>query len=278
MKVVFWSNYPDSGVTSNMTAIGVMISLIYHGRLVMLSNHYNQENLGRSLLGETYDEMLKEECNYFANGSAQNYIKQLINRSNRRQHTENILEVIDDGLYYYVDCPIFNSRISDMKAEEEMESVLEYLKQHAELIFIDAKSQESLSTKHLLESADIVVVNLRQEETAIRNFFKRYSSLLGKCVFVLSAYQKNSGYMKKRFVHEFRIHPGRVAVIPFSPIFHANICDGRIVEYITENAECKKDSSPYEYIWHLKKAATMLMNNITDNIQFNGENGACVDI
>lgn len=47
MKIVFWSNYPKSGVTSNMAAMGIMFSLMFPSRVMMLTNHCKHENLGR---------------------------------------------------------------------------------------------------------------------------------------------------------------------------------------------------------------------------------------
>lgn len=279
MKIIFWSNYPDSCVTSNMALMGVMISLMYRGRTLMMSNHYNQNNLGRVLLGSHYDNMVQEDCNYFAGGNDNTYIKQMLRRINRKNLAGSALEIIDDALYYYVQSQMFNSDVYDMRFQEEMKDTLDFFNRLVEFVFIDAKSQECITTKWLLDSADLVVVNLRHENNAIHNFFKRYSSLCGKCVFLLSAYQRNGVFTKKQFVREYKIHPDRVAIIPYHPEFQMEFTYGRIVDYICENYNCSKGSKQYVYMWYLKRAAVMLMNTINMRILMSGEGGGiCADV
>ena len=122
------------------------------------------------------------------------------------------------------------------------------------------------------------MVNLRQEENAVRNFFKRYSSLVGKCIFLISAYQRRNPYIKRNFVRDHKIHPDRVAVIPYNLEFQAQCLDGRIVNYISEHYNCRKGAQQYEYILCLKKAARMLMGLIDEKLILSGEKGGiCAD-
>ena len=105
----------------------------------------------------------------------------------------------------------------------------------------------------------MVVVNLRQDEAVIKEFFKQYMSVTGKCFFIISEYRKRNGcYKLQKFVREFCVHPERVAVIPYNPGFGLFIDDGRITEYVLQNYNCKKKTKEYYYIWHLRKAVQLL--------------------
>lgn len=258
MKFVFWSNCPKSDVTSNMAAVGIMFSIMFPSRVMMMTNHCNHENLGRTLLGECYEEVLREESGYCFGAGLRPTVKKIEDVPNRYDIPKNAENLSEDGLYYFAQGKLFNNEIYELRVMEEINRFCEYLNESEDYIFIDAKSQDSISTVSLLEEADIVVVNLKQDEKLIRDFFKKYSAITGKAFFFISEYKQNEGYSKKQFINEFSIHPNRVAVIPYNPEFVPLVDDGRITEYVMRNHDCKKESKEYYYIWHLKMAAKLL--------------------
>ena len=258
MKIVFWSNYPKSDVTSNMTAVGIMFSIMFPARVMMMTNHCNYENLGRALLGRSYDDVLREESGYFCRSGLQPRIKRIDEVVNPFDAPKDAETLSEDGLYYFAQGKLFNNEIYELRIMEEINRFFSYLNESEDYIFIDAKSQDSVSTVGLLEEADIVVVNLKQDERLIRDFFKKYAAITGKAFFFISEYRKRKGYSKSKFINEFSIHPNRVAVIPYNPEFVQIVNDGRITEYVMKNHNCKEDAKEYYYIWHLKKAAKLL--------------------
>ena len=258
MKFVFWSNYPKSDVTSNMTAVGVMFSIMFPAKVMMMTNHCNHENLGRTLLGRCYDDVLREESGYLSGSKAYPTVKRIEEAPSCFEIPKSAENLSEDGLYYFAQGKLFNNEIYELRVMEEISRFFEYLDESEDYIFIDAKSQDSISTLALLEDADIVVVNLKQDERLIKEFFKKYGAITGKAFFFISEYKQRKGYSKNKFINEFSIHPNRVAVIPYNPEFAPLADDGRITEYVMRNHNCKKDTKEYYYIWHLKKAAGLL--------------------
>lgn len=258
MKIVFWSNYPKSDVTSNMTAVCVMFSLMYPVKVMMMTNHCNHDNLGRTLLGRCYDEVLKEESGYFTGHGLKPNIKRIEDVPSCFEFPKSAETLSEDGLYYFAQGKLFNNEIYELRIMDEINHFFEYLNEVEDYIFIDAKSQDSISTAGLLEEADIVVVNLKQDEKLMKDFFKKYASITGKAFFFISEYKQKSGFSKNKFINEFSIHPNRVAVIPYNPEFVPLVDDGRITEYVMRNYDCRKNSKEYYYISHLKRAARLL--------------------
>lgn len=263
MKIVFWSNCPKSDVTSNMTAVGIMFSILFPVRVMMMTNHCNYENLGRALLGSCYEEVLREEAGYYSGMRDRHTVKKIDDVPNRVDIPKDAEDFSEDGLYYCAQGKLFNNEIYELRILDELNHFLEFFDETADYVFIDAKSQDSVSTVRLLEEADVVVVNLRQDETLMRDFFKKYSLIAGKAFFFISEYRKK-GFSKNKFINEFSIHPNCVAVIPYNPDFVPLVGDGRITEYVMKNHNCKKDTREYYYIWYLKKA-TRLLKKMLDN-------------
>lgn len=258
MKIVFWSNYPKSDVTSNMTAVCVMFSLLFPSKVMMMTNHCNHGNLGRTLLGRYYDEVLREESGYLSGTGLHPTIKRIEDAPSCFNIPRSAECLSEDGLYYFAQGKLFNNEIYELRVMEELNRFMEYLNESEDYIFIDVKSQDSISTVSLLEEADVVVVNLKQDEKLMKDFFRKYGAITGKAFFFISEYKHRNGYTKNKFVNEFSIHPNRVAVIPYNPEFVPLVDDGRITEYVMRNHDCKKNTKEYYYIWHLKKAARLL--------------------
>lgn len=258
MKIVFWSNHPKSDVTSNMTAVGVMFSILFPAKVVMMTNHCNYENLGRTLLGNCYEEVLREDHGYFYGRSPRPTIKKIDEVPYRQTLIKDADSLAETGLYYFAQWKKFNNEVYELRVMEELNRFMTYLDETEDYIFIDAKSQNSISTKKLLEEADAVVVNLRQDEQLIRDFFRKYGAITGKSFFFISEYRKKNAYSLKQFITDYSIHPNRVALIPYNPEFSPVTDDGRITEYVMKHHDCTERSKDYHYIRYLKKAAELL--------------------
>lgn len=258
MKIVFWSNYPKSDVTSNMTAVAIMFSILFPSRVMMMTNHCNYGNLGRALLGNCYDDVLREESGYGSATRVQPAIKKIDTIPNHYELPKDAENLEEDGLYYFTQGKLFSNEVYELRILEEISQFFEYLEGLEDYVFIDAKSQDSISTLRLLDEADIIVVNLRQDEKLMRDFFANYSSIVGKAFFFISEYKKKNKYKLSCFLNDFSIHPNRVAVIPYNPEFSPVVDDGRIAEYVMKNHNCNMNSKEYYYIWHVKKAAELL--------------------
>lgn len=258
MKIVFWSNYPKSDVTSNMTAVAIMFSILFPARVMMMTNHCNYGTLGRTLLGSCYEDVLHEDAGYGSITRTQPAIKRIDDVPNRYELPKDAENLAENGLYYFTQGKLFSNEVYELRILEEISLFLEFLNKSEDYIFIDAKSQDSISTVRLLEEADVVVVNLRQDEILMRDFFMKYASIVGKSFYFISEYRRRTGYPLNSFLKDFSVHPNRVAVIPYNPEFSPVVDDGRITEYVMKHHDCDKSSKEYYYIWHLKKAAELL--------------------
>lgn len=262
MKIVFWSNHPKSDVTSNMTAVGIMFSIMFPTKVMLMTNHCNYENLGRVLLGNCYEDVFREESGYFSNRERYPKVKKIDGIPNRMSVPKNADSFSEDGLYYLAQGKLFNNEVYELRVMEEINQFMNYLNETEDYIFIDAKSRDSISTKNLLEEADAVVVNLRQDESVIKDFFRKHRAIVGKSFFFLSEYKKKNEYSLKQFINEYSIHPNRVAVIPYNPEFSPLATDGRITEYVMQKHDCTEKSKDYYYIWYLKRAAELLKRGL----------------
>ncbi len=268
--IAFWSNFGQSGVSSNTVGISIALSLLSEYSSVILANHYDNHFLGHALLGREYDRFLKEESNYFVNGDTTNFYKNTMHRMNKSVQGNCAVEIIDDGLYYIPQSRIYADDVFELEFQKNMNETFKKMNSMFDCTFIDTKSQQNISTKDILDCSDIVVVCLRQEWKIISDFFKKYMSILHKCVFIISAYHRNAPAIRKRIEKEYDIPSELISVVPFNFYFNAAMKDGTVRDFIAENMKCKRTDTNYYFMRNLKNTTEMLSEKIK-NVQNQAE-------
>lgn len=277
MRVAFWSNYPNSGVTSNMIAMGAAVSLLYRARIVLTSNHYGCRDLGHSLNGNAYYGLLREASSFYEKedyrferlSKEKFFLRRMIDENgDGLQRAQPVYEGAN-GLYYYLRERYHSDYLHEVGYNNSFGNLVTVLEEQFDFVFMDLQSQGSLCSLEELEKADLVVINLKQDSTAIRNFFKRYESLAGKSIFLISGYREDADYLKRNFIRDYHIHPERVAVIPYNREIASGYADGRIVPYICNYINCGKKHSQFHSIRYIRYAAGILMRTLCDGI-YNG--------
>ncbi|MBO7402120.1 MAG: hypothetical protein J6U10_03915 [Lachnospiraceae bacterium] len=274
MRVAFWSNYPGSGVTSNMISLGAAMSLLYKARIILTSNHYGMRDLGRCITGAEGTETERQTNLYYRNrdfyypykNGVEAGLKLYIDSAGRYIKNGFSPKEPENGLYCYLFEKEYSDYLYEVNFIDRFGTLVDRLEERGEFVFMDLQSQGSFCTLQELERADLVVVSLRQEEKAVRNFFKRYESITGKSIFLLSGYKRNGAYLKKDIVSDFHLHPERVAIMPYSREIASGYADGRVLQYICENIDCGARSPEHTNFWHLKRAAAVLMQALENGV------------
>ncbi len=273
MRVAFWSNYPHSGVTTNMITVGAAMSLLYNTRIILTSNHFGKGDLWRSISGNEYNGLIKEAglhyglydngLDLFERGNGDGFfLRKLIDSSKRFYPTENSIR--GKGLYCHFRERSYTDSLHELNLDNSFGKLADSLEKQGDHVFMDLQSQGSLCTLSELERADIIAVNLKQDKDAVRNFFKCYESITGKCIFLISSYSEKGAYLKRDLIRDHHIHPERVAVIPYDPGLVSGFADGRIIPYICTYFDCGKKHSEYRRMWYIRYAAGILMRTLAN--------------
>lgn len=272
MKIAFWSNSRgNSGVTSNLACISVASAMEYSYKAILLENHNQKNNLENVLLYDRANYYLREEENYQYKQVGINYImKQLSNGKYETNMIKNASQMIKDGsleilsnsLYYIPQNYVTNSEIFDYDLYGCINHVLEVLEKFADITYIDTSNKSNLSSKIILEEVDLVVVNLVQNSSMIKNFFENYSSILSKCVFLISSYHKESSLNINKISKANLINKANIAIIPYNVDYQEAVSQGTIVEFLSRNYNCKRKTPNYNFVNEVKKAAYMIIRNV----------------
>lgn len=299
MKIAFWSSAKGSnGVTSNLACVSVAMVFENSVKTILLENHYQKHTLADMLI----HRQEKKKNRNIVNVSRYKGLEHVINQLSRNKYNRHLnytavaaqeapgkefcvlrdsnggntyltskedeklikeasFEILINSLYYIPIGNQFNEFIFDYILNENIMKILWASEIFAGYTFIDTSNVNHMSSKIILEEANLVVVNLSQEEDQIDQFFRNYSSLLSKSIILLSEFKYNS-LISDMLSGKYPFQTSKIIGIPYNVEYNQAIQQGTIVEFMTRNYRCKKDSPNYEFIKAVKHVVYVIQDEL----------------
>lgn len=262
MKIAFWSNASEMcGVSSNLAAVSVASVIRFPYTIVVLENHLSYNNLGCAYLGKPQADMVQEVgTNYYEGGGIEGLLRKIYRQEYPSEIWKPYLkEIIHNHLYYIPQGRVIRSELFDYEFNNSIEPFFQLMDAFADISFIDTANRNNLSSKTILQEADLIVVNLCQDTKILEDFFLNYSSLIPKAVFLISNYTTHSVLSSKAIAMRYEIPMESITVIPHNEMFENAFLFGSVVEFISGNYSCTKENPNYYYIQAIKKAAYIII-------------------
>lgn len=270
MRIAFWSNANQKcNVSENLAAISVASVIRYPYTVLMMENRLSNNNLGKAFLGRYSCSHCNEVGTNYYDGSG---VEGLMRKIYRGDHGKGVLqsylkEIISTHLYYIPQSRVIHSEIFDYEFDHCIHQLLEMTEDYADISFIDTASHQNLSTKTILEEADLIVVNLCQNQNILEDFFLNYSSLIYKAIFIISNYDSHAKFHIKRIASLYEIPIENIAAIPKNEAYLNAFAGGDVVEFISRNYSCPKENPNYFYIQAVKKSTYLVIKKAVELIK-----------
>ncbi|MDF2544366.1 MAG: putative rane protein [Herbinix sp.] len=246
-------------MSSNLAAISVASVLRFPYEIVLLENHLCKHNLGNSLKSGSLTDTLREVGSYYYEGGG---MEGLLRRIYRGDHNNEISRnyrraLINNHLDYIPQGKIIHHELFDYEFSNNCNSLFQFLERSTDILMVDC--HHNLSSKTILEEADLIVVNLTQNSDILEDFFLNYPSLISKSIFIISKYHPHSNYHSKRISQQYNIPIELITLIPYNEMFSEAIHNGNLIEFIFSHYHCDKSDENYYFIQGIKKAAYMII-------------------
>lgn len=262
MKIAFWSNDNEKcNVSANLAAISVASVIRYPYSVIVVENWLSHNKLGKAFMGDSHVNLFNEVGTSYYDGGG---IEGLIRKIYRENYSSNILqyhlkEIINKHLYYIPQSRVIHSEMFDYEFDHCIHPLFEMIEDYADICFIDTASHQNLSTKTILEESDLIVVNLCQNINILEDFILNYSSLISKAVFIISNYDSHAMLNSKRIAGFYQIPRENIIVMPYNISYQNAYTNGSVVEFISRNHSCLKESPNYIFIQSIRKAAYIII-------------------
>jgi len=270
LNVAFWSNaYEKSGTFLNFAGVSIASVMRYPYRITVLENYLGKPNLGNAFFPDK-TAVNKDGMVSFYEGKG---IEGLLRRIYRGDKDPGLLKyyrlaVIPKHLYYIPQNGVINSDLFDYELFHNLYDLIGIIKYNTDLCYFNVNQQNHLSSKAILQEADLVVINLYQDPEYLKDFFSNYSSLIPKSVFIIGNYSPKSVLSCKRIARLFNIPLDDIAPIPYNEDFHIACMQGSAKEFINSNYFCDKESPNYLFIHGIRKAAFIISQKIDKTLAF----------
>lgn len=265
MKVAFWSNVRGkNGVTSNLVGISVILAIEGRLRTLLYENHCHISSIGKAFSVQGSDSFLREEEHYYYHHRG---MDTLIKEMHAALYSQDMIEkssesILNKGIYYIPQSRHVHEEVFEHEFYQVIHPFLEQTESFAQISFIDTAGSNNLSTKVILEKAELVVVNLSQEPCIIEHFFENYSNLLSKSIFLLGGYNSNSAFNVTNIRRKYRIPKNQIGVIPYNIGYKDAIGQGCVVSFLSRNYQCEIQDENHYFMKELKNAANMIYRRI----------------
>lgn len=259
VKIAFWSNDRNAGVTANLAAISVIALHEGQSKTLLLENHYSANNLARYLIPSRMEFLKEAEVYYLGHGTRDCLVQQIERGTSKKRAELSTLELINDSLFYLPQNRL-QEDFFDYEFHWNQFPLIQQFEEKGHYIFIDTKVNNSLSSKMILDEADFVVVSLRQEIRPFVEFYQEYSSLLRKTFFIVSDYRKNRDVTSLHIQKRFGIPSNRIATILHNIEFESALYEGRVIEFINRNLVCSNNDPNYEFMNELINTTKKIMS------------------
>lgn len=273
MLVAFYSDVRgNAGTTSNLCCLATFLAVIRKQKIILWENHTNWNMIRDTISPRTKLSLLCDSLNpYHINGSKELFCR-LLSKENldlKEQIQELAKELYPNSLFY-----LSNRQIKDSLFEKEIARILPQFitlcKEIDDLVFMDLQDSSKESTKYILEHADLVVFNLIQHSKSLDKFLSNNMSI-SKIRYLIGNYQSNSKINIKNISRSYKIPVMDIAIVPYNTLCREAMSEGRLIDFITANAECGREDSNYAFIHAIEQAADMLNEAVEQVRQYRKE-------
>lgn len=244
-KILFWSPYHGQGQTSNLYVISLIFSLLYKKRVLLLQTHFKNNNLESPLIGCNVDKE-SEEADLFEDiGIDMAITYSNMNRLDNKALENCCLTFLDSTILMMPGTKTRNKETFDRDIGGAVHRMLMTVDDYVDLVFIDSNSSDDELSMRLMQTVDMIIVNLTQHKYVLDKLFENYETYLtnnDKVFYLFGNYDDNSGYniYNCRRKYSRYIKQGNSGVIPYCTKFMDAQNESNILQFLKEGLICER--------------------------------------
>lgn len=272
MKIAFWSNSPGkSGVTGNLSCISILSALYQPSEMVLFENHTSINNLGNTFLNQKSYDLLQEKNSYFV----ENGLGRILSYCDRRDSVNSDMIYrtcfsVFDQRVFYLPMGGMTSEFMEYRLSRHVRDVMAMLEYFCHTVCVDLSSSSLESSRKILMEADLIVVNLCQNNQLLSHFFRNFSDIQKKAFYVIGNYDPESVITKSDIVRRFDLPGSKVGTIPYNRRFADALTKGNIVPFLLENYSCGADNVNYDFISAVRETVALFEQAKEQEVKKNG--------
>lgn len=259
MMLSFWSPIKNEFVSSLSVLTAFAGATDFLCKIVMSENYLGVDNLGRHLIGESYNGLRREydrlQSGYYGRGDS--FLRFLKSKTGRNIYMGRSLEIVRDHLYFLPLNQSLRSDIYEYGFEREFHDIREYCDARFDFLFVNTESSGNLSTKLVLEYSRMVVICIPTAEWVIDLVMEKYASLLPKAILVFHG-DPDSGFLR-RMRRKFPAFRNKMLFIPVTKELKEAVRETRVIEFAEEEQKRREEGAESKVMQKIRYLAFSAM-------------------
>ena len=260
MLVAFWSSAEiRTGVTTNTALISHFYAQRYKKKVALFENHvpgrYGLEDI---LIGKKQLSFLFEEPIYYNRNNNINYFYGLMKAGLPVNGLSNAALRMANGRLHYFPQNSLNHDLFDYEMNKIIDRLLDELDARYEVVFSDLKRTHTMTTKKIIERADLLFINLPQDDIDIKGILNEYSLDKNKVYFIVSRYKSAADTKFEELMSEYGITEERISYIPYYESLTGICKNGNLASFLIKNLWSTRKEKSYELVSQLRKLTTYI--------------------
>ncbi len=247
-KILFWSPYHGQGQTSNLYVIALVFAILYKKRVLLLQTHFKNNNLESPLVGcnvdkctdkiELFDDIGIDMATTYSN----------MNRLSKKTLENCCLTFLDSLILMMPGTKNKSKETFDRDIGGSVNRMIKTAEDCVDFVFIDSNSSDDELSIHLMQTAEMIVVNLTQHRYVLEKFFLEYGRQFinnDRVFYLFGNYDVNSSYNIYNCQRKYSqyIKPGNSAMIPYCTKYMDAQNESNVLRFLQEGL-LQKRSKP----------------------------------
>lgn len=249
------------GITLNLACTGIFYALRFRRRVMLFENHLpTRSGLEQALLPRK-DQILpvvREKPFYYDYQGMEQLLKILRAGYEPKALDRMAVSLLNGYLHYLPLSGPMNSDVYEYELGNVIDKLLWELERRNDLVLIDTQSSGNLTTKVILDQADLVVVNVRQDPVQIEQLLEQYGGLQDKMMFLISQYQEDSLCNRSYLSQHYRIPEEKIWSMPEYPLLPYLQDQGKLADFLQRNLWATSKEKNFALIRELRKTVGAL--------------------
>lgn len=215
--------------------------------------------LTQAFEGGKHTNTLNEEFSFYNKKGLDEVLeKAKVKKIGKNVISDNTVNVRHTNLYYMPPSAKTGFELETAVDSDFVKVFFEGMGSFESLNFIDCVNGKSAIGEILLDSSDIIVVNLFQGMDCLDEILED-SRIREKALFVVGRYDQNSRDSVQNIRRKYNIAKDSIGVIPYNIHFHDAVSEGKLVQFITRGIFSKKTDVDYDFIMEVYHTTNMIL-------------------
>lgn len=257
MKITSWSPvHGTPGTTSNLLAIALYITVTLRIKSTITQTNFCMNNLEGPLLG---NKMPSKD--YFQDIGMDALARSIKSAPLDEETFYNAsYSLLRDKLFLLPGTTKNNQEFYEMDMEKVINNILKSAERFYDVVYIDTNSGKNNLSQQVVETSDLVIVNLNQNKWVIDRYFKEYKFNQSKVFYLIGNYDRRSMNNIRNLRRQYRsLNSQNSAVIPYCTEFTDAMSNGNLIDFILKNKCAAKDDKNGYFMENVALAAHKIL-------------------